>query len=234
MRNPLRRTGAPEPLLLDYEPHPIRLDPSAKKRRRSVAKEPYTVAWLETSLRPGDVLYDVGANVGAYSLVAAVAQPEATVVAFEPGFENFASLCRNLALNRLDRVVPLQVALGRSSELVHFHYRRIAPGNAQHHVGDGAPFASEFAQAVIGVRLDDLVELLGLPPATHLKLDVDGAELDVIAGADAVLRGASLRELQVEVEPGDERVEKALAPYGFHVTERHETPKVVNARFARA
>lgn len=224
-----------EPLLLDYERARIELHPSSKKRRRSVAKEPYTVAWLEQSLQPGDVLFDVGANVGAYSLVAAVAQPQAQVFAFEPGFESYAALCHNLVLNKLGRrVTALPVALGARSELASFEYRRLGAGQAQHHLGDNPPFEPEFEQRLIEVRLDDLVDLLGLPSPTHMKVDVDGSELDVLAGADRVLRSEGLRELQVEVDPGDRRIEEALAAYRFSAVAVNETPQVLNIRFARA
>lgn len=221
-------------VLLDYEPRPIRIVASAYKRRVSVAKEPYTVEWLERSLRPGDVLYDVGANVGAYALVAAVSAPEARVFAFEPGFESYAALCRNVVLNGVgDRLTVLPVALTDRAQLVDFRYRRLGAGNAQHHMGSGAPFEPVFSQSLIGLRLDDLSPLLGLPDPTHIKLDVDGAELQVLAGGERVLGSPALRELQVEVEPGDDRVEAALGRHGFMVAARNQTPKVVNVLFTR-
>src|SRR5579872_3231912 len=59
---------------LDYAASRIRLLVSSSEigvRLRSVEKEPFTVEWIEQSLRPGEVFYDIGANVGAYSLIAA-------------------------------------------------------------------------------------------------------------------------------------------------------------------
>lgn len=219
---------------LDYEPSEIKLVASAWRRRSSVAKERHTVDWLERTLRPDDVFYDVGANVGAYSLVAAVTQPGATVFSFEPGFESYAALCRNIALNELGgRITALPVALGSRTELVDFGYRRLAAGSAQHHVGRDAPFSPVFTQRLIGARLDDLVALLRLPAPTHVKVDVDGAELAVLAGAESLLASPALRELQVETEPGDDSIERALSAHGFAAAARYETPKVVNVRFTR-
>jgi FkbM family methyltransferase len=229
-------TGAvSEPwVLLDYERAPVKIVASAYKRHASVAKEPYTVEWLERSLRPGDVLFDIGANVGAYALVAAVAVPAAQVFAFEPGFETYAALCRNIALNEVgDRVTALPVALGPEAGLVSFNYQRLGAGEAQHHIGDGAPFDPVFTQRLLGLRLDDLGPLLGLPEPTHVKLDVDGAEPAVLAGGTQVLSSPKLRELQVECEPGDDAVERALAQHGFQVARRYETPRVVNLQFTR-
>src|SRR5262245_23889981 len=60
---------------LDYDAHSVRLlatSPMERKwRARSCKKEPWTVAWIEESMGSGGVLYDVGANVGTFSLVAA-------------------------------------------------------------------------------------------------------------------------------------------------------------------
>src|SRR5687768_1401308 len=76
---------------LDYEKANLELfvesPTELHARLSSCAKEPETIAWLEQHLRDGDAFYDVGANVGAYSLVAAVNPREGVkVVAFEPGF----------------------------------------------------------------------------------------------------------------------------------------------------
>ena len=66
--------------------------------------EPWTVHWLERIVAPGDVLYDVGANIGAFSLVAANAHDQAVrVFAFEPSFVTYAALCRNVLENTCDK-----------------------------------------------------------------------------------------------------------------------------------
>src|SRR5687768_12995904 len=65
-------------------------------RVHSCSKEPWTIDLIER-MEPGDVLYDVGANVGPYTLVAAALGHR--VVAIEPGYQNYARLCHNLAMN---------------------------------------------------------------------------------------------------------------------------------------
>ena len=84
-----------------------------KWRARSCKKEPWTVAWIEESMSGGGVLYDVGANVGTFSLVAAkVCARRGTVVAFEPGFASYAHLCGNIVLNRCEAIIiPVPLAL---------------------------------------------------------------------------------------------------------------------------
>ena len=74
-------------------------------------KEPETVAWLENRLRPGDVLYDIGANVGAYSFLASsIMGRQIKIFAFEPSFSSFDQLCKNVLLNDCHGIViPLQI-----------------------------------------------------------------------------------------------------------------------------
>jgi hypothetical protein len=100
---------------LDYDEARIELRARTRRERYrldAVAKKPWTVEWIDGSMRPGECLYDVGANVAAYSLIAAIGPARAFVVAFEPGFANYATLCENVVQNRAgDRVMPVSLAL---------------------------------------------------------------------------------------------------------------------------
>jgi FkbM family methyltransferase len=183
-------------------------------RLRPAAKEPWTVAWIERSVRAGDVLWDVGANIGAYSLIAASLGREAvTIVAAEPAFPNYAALCDNVVLNgRQEAVLPLPVLLGRSTGLVTLGIAEA--GAAEHQVGGGG-------LPTLSYRLDDLVSGLGVPAPTLLKIDVDGAEADVLAGADAALARPELRTVLVEIErAGGDAVAETLQAAGLELAER--------------
>lgn len=241
-RERLRRAGeraspSSEPFVrLDYERAPLKIVASAMKRAQAVAKEPFTVAWLEQNIRPGDVVYDIGANVGAYSLVAATVESTASVFAFEPAYKNYAALCDDIVLNDLGRrITPLPFTLGRQTGLGVLRHRRLAAGAARHDSrADGeAAAAWAYEQPVPVLALDDAVALFGLPAPSHVKLDVDGAELDVLAGAERTLRDERLRSLLVEV--GDEGDPEALLrAAGFELSERHETPLVWYGLFRRS
>src|SRR5438105_818190 len=150
---------------LDYDGAEIRVGVTSRaeilSRLRPCAKEPWTVRWIEQNLRDGDVLYDVGANIGAYSLVAAALGREGVqVVAVEPAYANYAALCDNVLLNgRGDVVVPLPLALAGRTGLDALGSREVGAGAAGHGVGGGA---SAHVQPVLTYRLDDLIGL-GLP-----------------------------------------------------------------------
>ena len=174
-------------------------------RLRPLAKEPWTVEWVEQSLGSGDVLYDIGANVGNYALIAA-AISDARVVAIEPAYATYASLCENVQLNGFgERVIALPVVLGETARLGSLSYRDTEAGAAIHSL-DGS--GGVYDQPVLVFALDDLIRTFDLPKPTLIKLDVDGAEGMVLAGATETLRDPTLRSLLVEVE--DEQTDAVL------------------------
>jgi FkbM family methyltransferase len=151
------------------------------------------------------------------------------VYAFEPGFATFPQLCRNITLNGAQgAIVPLQVALSDVNGLTEFHYQNLLPGGALHSLGEaidqrGRPFAPSVSLRTLGFRLDDLVRQFGLPWPNHIKIDVDGTERRVLAGAEAVLANPALRSLVIEAsEQADEDASIAgvLAAHGLRGTRR--------------
>ena len=175
-------------------------------RARSCAKEPWTIEWLRGAVRPGEVLYDIGANVGTFALVAA-RHSQARVVAFEPGYANFARLCDNIQLNGCQHaIVPVPLPLADRSGLVGFKYRGIEPGQSRHKMQPeawrfrGPSAGTRYEQPVLAMTLDALTATFQLPPPHHLKIDVDGAEERVLAGAPETLRSETLRTVLIEVD----------------------------------
>ena len=233
---------------MDYEPHDIYLHIDSltefETRLHSCSKEPDTVEWIETSMKPGDVFYDVGANVGAYSLIAAKAfNGRVKVFAFEPAFLNFTQLCRNIFLNQCqDAVTPLSVALSETTSLDSFNYHDLVPGGSLHTLGEaidykGDRFEPVLKQPVLGFKTDDLIAQFGLPVPTHIKIDVDGIELSVLKGADRTLSDRTVRSIVVELEAGqnEKQISDVLEQKGFRLDARHgrRTPGMFNCIFVR-
>lgn len=191
-------------------------------RSISCRKEPETLAWARDIVSPGDVVFDIGANVGAYALlVDELHNGACTVYAFEPAFANFAQLNKNIFLNRCNgRVIPIQIALSDSRGLNEFAYSSLTPGSALH----GLTGTSDSKQPVLTLRLDDLSSIFDLPRPNHIKLDVDGAEHAILTGATETLADPELRSVLVELEsgrPGQDRIAASLRSYGFDVRSRH-------------
>lgn len=211
---------------------------SSHLRHRAALKEPWTVAWIESCLGRGQVLYDIGANTGVYSLLAArLHGPEVRVVAFEPAFANLADLNRNLVLNGVEaQVTPLPYALARRDELLSFGFRNLEAGSALHgseETGKGDEGAAHVLP-VVGRPLDSVVEALDLPAPNHVKIDVDGAELEVLAGGARTFADPALQTVMIEVTSTPEitaGVERFFAERGlakareFHKATAHGAPE---------
>ena len=176
-------------------------------RAHSCAKEPWTADWLRTAVRPGDVLYDIGANVGTFSLVAAK-HCQARVIAFEPGYSSFARLCDNIQLNGCQHmIVPVPVPLTDNNGVFGFKYRSVDPGQSRHKLKPEAwrfrgptPAAARYEQPMLAMTLDDVVATFRLPEPQHVKIDVDGVEERVLLGARRTLRSSNLRSLLIEAD----------------------------------
>lgn len=182
-------------------------------------KEPVTLAWM-SQLGPQDVLADVGANVGMYTIWAA-GIAGARVWAFEPESQNYALLNRNIALNGLGaRVKAFCLALSDAAGFAELHLSELRAGGSCHSYGEPVDFKLQpaqpaFSQGCMAARLDDLVEGGMLPQPTHLKIDVDGFEHKVICGAARTVRDRRLRSMIIEVN-------RALAPHRALLSELRE------------
>ena len=196
---------------LDYSRVPTRIvvDSWIEKdaRLNSCKREPGTVQWIEEWFKPGDVFFDIGANVGAYSLIAfQFLLGQARIYAFEPGFMNYPQLCRNIFLNNAGKaIVPLQVALSDRTDLSEFHYQNLTTGGALHALG--APlnqhkevFEPVFSQPVISYRVDEILRQFDLPVPNHVKIDVDGTEVQVLKGFGDVLGRQELKSFMLEAD----------------------------------
>lgn len=212
---------------LDYARGEIWLAPSSipeLRRMDACSKEPETIAWIESHMKPGDVFYDIGANVGAYSLVAAaVARGDAHIYAFEPSFSTFASLCRNIFLNNYESViVPLQTALTDKTETVSFEYSDLTSGVSQHKLV--AEMGDKPVQKMLGYRLDDIRQTFSLPAPQLIKIDVDGSEEMVLNGAARTLRDSAVRTILIEIDEGIDlgnKCQKIIESCGFILESKH-------------
>lgn len=208
--------GREKPLLMECN-----TDFERQMRVVACAKEPWTVALIE-SMQRGEVLWDVGANVGSYSLLAAAR--EVLTVAFEPVRENLASLDRNLALNDLlASVIVAPYALGAQNGLAILHRSDMRSGAASHILNNSIRKATHHQQLVHVLRADDAAEWFQLPVPHALKIDVDGNEREVLQGAERLMGHEQLRALLIEMHvEWDGALTAWLAERGWQRREQYE------------
>jgi len=191
------------------------------------SKEPDTIEWIR-GFQPGEVFVDVGANVGMYTIWAAKTRKVRTF-AFEPESQNYALLCRNIAMNDLmEDVVAYCLALSDSAGYSLLHLSQFKLGGSCHTFGEKVDHQLEhrdtrLSQGCISTTLDSLVADGVLPAPNHIKIDVDGLEHKVLAGGRSVLGDPRLKSVLIEINTNLAQHRKIIADMealGFRFSER--------------
>lgn len=134
-------------------------------------------------VRPGDVVYDLGANVGFYSLLASVLTgPSGSVFSFEPAPGNLEYLRRHLELNRVNNCVVFDCAVSRSAGSAYFEVR-----NARAESRLAASSNASTCEVKV-VSLDELVSAHTIAPPNLIKCDIEGGEYDALLGASGIIK----------------------------------------------
>lgn len=158
---------------------------------------------LHRLLKPGRVFYDIGANVGFFSVIAGrLLGHSGWIYAFEPAPTNYAYLRYNLDLNRLDRVTCVDAAVAAQSGVESLILSEYSGGAAL----KSAPMPPDPSETikVSTIALDDWVDAgFGSMPDV-VKIDVEGAELGVLEGMTRIL-GSRRVSLVLELDAPEQR-----------------------------
>src|SRR5262249_34519074 len=150
-----------------------------------LTKESETIQWIN-GFNEGDVLWDIGANIGVYSLYGAIKRKLA-VLAFEPSSANFYALTRNVELNRLEsQVTALCIAFADQTSLGTINLSSQSMGAASNQFGEPgevSPYAPSGTRisghGMLGFTIDNFVETFFPKFPGHIKIDVDGLEANI-------------------------------------------------------
>lgn len=192
----------------------------AKKGLTGVTGNIYTglhefedMSFLLHLLRSDDTFFDVGANVGSYTLLAA-GVCSSKVVSFEPIPATFNILKQNIELNRLHNFVQLEnKGVGRENGTLHF----TSTEDTTNHIITNRS-NTEDSIAVPAVKLNEFL----LYEPVLLKIDVEGYETEVINGAEKILKNLSLKAIIIELNGSEDSfgfdeamIHQKLFDYGF-------------------
>lgn len=157
--------------------------------------EPHVDSVLSALVRPGDTIFDIGANMGYYSVkLGGLAGQGGQVYAFEPNPEMYEVLCDNLHINGMASTSrPFCLAVGENTGKVPFGYERHFPGGGQ--VG-GLTDKRETIEVEM-VRIDDVVPTDCV--ADVIKMDVEGYEILALRGMTALLARSPRAVMVLEV-----------------------------------
>lgn len=141
--------------------------------------EPYLKINYKKLIKPGDIVLDVGANIGFHSLYfAELTGLTGKVFSFEPIQINFNAFIHNLSLNNFPQIMPQQIALGNENNLIaiHLDLEEQNPG-AFNLLAKGAKNYEIKCE-----KGDDFLNNLGIEKVSFMKIDVEGYEFEVLKG----------------------------------------------------
>ena len=189
--------------------------------------EPIQSAAFQRLICPGSVAFDVGAHVGYYTVLSSVlAGPHGQVIAFEPLPANLKYLRRHLRLNGCGNVRVLTNCVGEGSSIAQF--------DDSH--GTGVGHLADAGTLKVQVRsLDEMIECGELPIPQFIKIDVEGAELLVLKGAERLLRRHHpILVLSTHSDELDRACLERLSEFGYDVEHLEADVLVARVRMVAA
>jgi len=210
--------------------------------------EPDTAAWIDSIPQDG-VLWDIGANIGFFTLYAAslLSRDGVRVVAFEPAAANYGALNRNIEWNAMgNHAVAYCVALAGTTRTGRLNMDVDGGGTDAGCFYNGfesevRPFdriiTPQFRQSSVGFSIDDFVDMFQPPLPTHVKLDVDNIEAQILRGGRRTLSAHSVQSIILEMEgdldsPRNRELFAVMAELGFAPLPK-QSPELRNVIFER-
>lgn len=175
-------------------------DAAEYNRVLSFKEDQHIIRAILDRLQPGDCYWDIGASLGLYSvLVAKAVGAGGYVIAFEPESRSFARLSENVAVNQLSNIHMFQLALGRIRRQAQLTVQAVASSGAHSLVSQEVEKIGGSFQTIEVVSGDELRRQEKLPAPAVLKVDVEGAEEDVLIGLMDILRDSHCQTVVCEV-----------------------------------
>ena len=164
-------------------------------------KEPETIEWIK-SFNDGNVFFDVGANIGIYSLYCASIHPKCQIFAFEADIKNARRLLENKNINSFKNIeiLPFVVSDHRGTMGFETNSKDIGSSGGQMTKNGEVPcYPIDFCWAT----------------PNHIKIDIDGQELKVVQGMAETLRNKNLKSVLIEINDHEIEIFKAFYDAGF-------------------
>ena len=170
-------------------------------------KEPETLEWIESfKIKNKIIFWDIGANIGLYSIYAALRYPDIEVISFEPSTSNLRVLSRNISINKLEKKIKIsQFPLtSEQNQYQIMKERDFIEGVGENVFGvdynwQGKNFKSSNNYKIYGTSMDYLIKNKILSMPNYIKIDVDGIEHLILQGATECLNNSDLKSICVEI-----------------------------------
>ncbi|GEM_PF-2798206 len=170
--------------------------------------------YLLKNAQEEDIFWDIGANIGTHSLLMASVLSSGYVYSFEPHPSNYSKLQENIEKNRFENIKVMKNALGNEDKKLYLTNSNTVPGYGEHQV------TSSQSDNKIPIKVRKADDISECDNPTIVKIDVEGAEMDVLRGMEKILKN-NVRYIICEVHrsEGSEVTEATnlLSEYGFDI-----------------
>jgi len=188
-------------------------------------KEPETIEWIDNFQKNGDnniVFWDIGANIGIYSIYAAKVHEKVSIYSHEPNFKNLSILAKNISLNNFNNKIFInQMPLGQDNFILgDFYEGNEIDGSADSSFKKSINSYSNNYK-IIGTNINFLINKKICETPNYIKIDIDGLEDLVLNGAEQALSSQKLKSILIETDISNlstyTSINKKLESYGFNL-----------------
>jgi FkbM family methyltransferase len=175
-------------------------------------KEPETLSWIDNFQLHNSkkiVFWDIGANIGLYSIYAAIKFNNVEIICFEPSTSNTRTLSRNISINNLESKISIfPLALSDKKNIIsYFNETSFLEGSAISNFNSNIDYRGKIVRKnqiknkynLFGTSIDNLILNKILKVPNYIKIDVDGIEHLILKGAKNLLKNNNLKELLIEM-----------------------------------
>jgi len=170
-------------------------------------KEPETLEWIDTFDKSGDfIFWDIGANIGLYSIYNSLKHKKSQTISFEPSTSNLRVLSRNISINNLfDRIKIFTAPLTKGgNKFLIMKEGEFQEGGALNSFGEnfdfeGKKFSSKMNYQIYGTNINYLIDNKILDIPDYIKIDVDGIEHLILEGGNKYLNNKKIKSLSIEI-----------------------------------
>ena len=177
------------------------------------SKEPETLVWIdnfENGKKKGGgkkiTFWDIGGNIGLYSIYAAVKHQNIDITTFEPSTSNLQTLSRNISINNLNEKIKIcQLPLtDKNNSFLMMKESSLDEGGALNVFGEnfdyeGKKFTEKNSYKIYGTSINYLLDNKILETPDYIKIDVDGIEHLILLGANKHLQNSKIKSLSIEI-----------------------------------
>tara|TARA_B100000963_G_scaffold361096_1_gene394822 strand:- start:5418 stop:6290 length:873 start_codon:yes stop_codon:yes gene_type:complete len=212
------------------------------------SKEPETLEWIDSfeSNKGEDIIFwDIGANIGLYSIYAAQKHKNIIIYSFEPSTSNLRVLSRNISINELQNKIIINQfpLLDKEFSFFEMNEPEFIEGWAMNTYGEaldykGEKFVTKQKYRIFGASIDYLIEKNILKIPNYIKIDVDGAEDKILSGGLKFLGQKNVKSISIELNEEYisqyQNVFKILTKLNFNLKhKKHADMFDINNKFSK-